>query len=416
METTIAQQIEKELQKKLSAPSPYTPSYHAKIQEAFKKFKASGLPTKKNEDWMYSLLSKNLHYRFIDKNEDPIHLPDVEPIVIDKKQVLVFINGIFQPEYSQLPIEMSKSPPVECDDFSNGLDAINFIQANTAWTFTLSPKAVLETPLTILHLTDVNGVNKHLTSRVTINLGAFSQLSLLEYFGSTQNSLLQYTQNAHVSFNLDENSQLTHVALIEEAKAANHYSAIKANLKKSAELQSTIIHFGCLHSRNNIDISLREENAHVDLMAGSFFRNTEANDLFTLIRHQRNHTTSHQLVKNLIGGSATSAFSGKIIIDPQCDLVNAEQLNNNLLLSPKAHLFSRPQLLVGNDNVKCSHGATVGNISPEEEFYLVSRGLTKERARRLLAFGFINSIIYKIKDQKIQKLILKKCDELDFSI
>jgi Fe-S cluster assembly protein SufD len=133
-------------------------------------------------------------------------------------------------------------------------------------------------------------------------------------------------------------------------------------------------------------------------------KKSEHSDVFSTITHFAPHTTSEQLFKGILNGESHGVFTGKIIIKKDAQKSASSQLNKNLLLSKIAHIDTRPQLLVHADDVKCSHGATVGQLSEEEEFYLESRGIPKEHAKRMLCQGFGMDVVLKIEDQKIRNL------------
>lgn len=130
-------------------------------------------------------------------------------------------------------------------------------------------------------------------------------------------------------------------------------------------------------------------------------------DIFSSINHQAAHTNSDQLFKGILAGESYGAFTGKINIAQDAQQVNSNQLNKNLMLSKKAHIDTRPQLLVAADDVKCAHGATIGQLSQEEEFYLESRGIKKDKAKRMLCHGFAADVLYKIDNKKILERALK---------
>jgi Fe-S cluster assembly protein SufD len=137
----------------------------------------------------------------------------------------------------------------------------------------------------------------------------------------------------------------------------------------------------------------------------------EHSDIFSVIHHNAPHTNSDQLFKGILADESHGAFTGKIIIAKDAQLVNSNQLNKNLMLSRKAHISTRPQLLVAADDVKCAHGATIGQLSPDEEFYLESRGINKDKAKKMLCHGFAMDVLFLIENLKIQAVAAQLLNE-----
>ncbi|MBP9682745.1 MAG: SufD family Fe-S cluster assembly protein, partial [Bacteriovorax sp.] len=168
-------------------------------------------------------------------------------------------------------------------------------------------------------------------------------------------------------------------------------------------------------ARHNINLELREATAEGAVHGLFTLKKNEHTDIFSTITHFADHTYSDQLFKGILAGESHGVFTGKIIIKQDAQQSTSSQLNKNLILSKKARIDTRPQLLVHADDVKCSHGATIGQLSGDEEFYLQSRGIPKEHARRMLCFGFATDALQKIENEQIkqfaEKLVTKNFDQ-----
>ena len=165
---------------------------------------------------------------------------------------------------------------------------------------------------------------------------------------------------------------------------------------RDSDFEFNSFSFGALSSRDDINIDLREEAASAQVNGLYVVNQDRKSHHKVCINHLAAHTESQQLFKGLLQDQARAEFNGLIDVARDAQKINAEQLNNNLLLSKHAHIDSRPQLNILADDVKCAHGSTVGMLDPEELFYLQSRGLTEAEAKAILTYSFCQEIINKI--------------------
>jgi Fe-S cluster assembly protein SufD len=395
-----------------------SPSYQAAMKNAHQNFKTLGIPSKKSEDWKYTNIAKNLSPRFY---EQKVSLnQDVPQLIIDKRGMIIFNNGIFNQFLSVLPEGCEIESPELTSDFYDSFDSLNFAVAISPLTLKIQKNTTLDFPMTIVHLIDETAVNKMVSPRLTIKVGDHSRVSFLEYFTSSNNSTLQYTTNAVTHFFLNQNSKVEHVKIQSEAQSAIHIGLTKANVARDANFQSITLDFGILTSRHNLNIDLNDSGAITSAHGLFVLKKLDHADIFSTISHKFPNTTSDQLFKGILGGESHGVFTGKILILKDAQKSASSQLNKNLILSKKAHIDTRPQLLVHADDVKCSHGATVGQLSKEEEFYLESRGISAERAKKMLCLGFAMDVLQKIENSSIkllaEKLLLENFQGNDFEI
>lgn len=402
MENLVQQDILKNAKTILSLETDFSPSYQDQRKAALSFFESKGIPTKKDENWIYTSVAKHLASRFVEKAS---YRQIDTSLVIDPSQVIIFNNGKFNANDSRLPEGIKKIAPQIPRAFHDQFDAINLVTASDAIGICLQKNVQLDSPITIIHQVDEQAVNKQVTPRIFVMTEENSSATFVEIFTSTQNSLFQYTTNSHSTFEIGKNSQVTHVKINYEAKNASHIGLTKANISRDANFKNFVIDLGMKISRNNVELHLNEENANLEAHGLYYLKNEEHSDNFISIHHHAPHTFSDQLYKGILNHESHGAFTGKIEIDENCSGANAGQLNKNLLLSKKAHIDTRPQLLVATDDVKCAHGATIGDLSAEEEFYLTSRGISKTRAKQMLAMGFAHEIVYKIGNKKVVDFI-----------
>lgn len=380
-------------------------SYNLAMKNALEQFKIQGIPTKKHEDWIYTNISKNLSPRFFSRASEIVH--DIPKVVIDRRGMIVLNNGVFNRHQSVLPDGVVIDQQRPTDSFFDSFDTLNFSVALSPLFLKIQKNTVLDFPLTIVHLVDEAGVNKIVSPRITVVAEAFSKVSIAEIFTSTQNLLFQYTTNSSTIFDIKENAFVEHVKFQDEAASATHIGLTKASIAKDAQFKSMTIDLGILMARHNIDVLVNGTGAEAHVNGLYALTKSEHADIFSSITHNAAHTNSDQLFKGILAGESHGAFTGKIIIAKDSQLVNSNQLNKNLMLSKKAHIDTRPQLLVAADDVKCAHGATIGQLSQEEEFYLESRGIKKDKAKRMLCHGFAADVLYKIDDKKILEYAFK---------
>lgn len=400
MEDLLNKELIKNSQALLKKAADLSPSYQTAMKNALVTFEKSGVPSKKDEDWKYTSIARNLSPRFFDLKESIVH--DVPEVVIDKRGMIIFNNGIFNKYLSVLP-EGMEIDSLEIEDlFFDSFDSLNFGVAISPLSLKLKKNTVIDFPITIVHLVDEAGVNKIISPRLTITAHEHTKASFLEIFTSTAKDKWQYSTNAVTKFKLSAGAQIEHVKMQTEASAAVHIGLTKALVRSDANFKSITLDFGMLTARHNLLVELVEKGAEASVHGLFALNKSEHTDVFSSITHRAPHTTSEQLFKGILAGNSHGAFTGKIIIEQDAQQSASSQLNKNLLLSKAAHIDTRPQLMVHADDVKCSHGATVGQLSKEEEFYLESRGISKERAKRMLCHGFAAEVIYKIENTKIK--------------
>ena len=401
METVITNELFKSAQKLQSSATNFSASYTEAMKTALNFFKENGIPTKKDENWRYTNIGKNLAPRVFDSLE--LKDNSLPSQIIDRNSVIVFNNGQFNQALSKLPagIELSGTNPEL--NFFDSFDALNFSSSIGATSFIVKKNTILAKPLTLIHVVDELAVNKLINPRINFVVESNAKLEMVEIFISTQNLLFQYTTNSVTQFKLEKNSFVEHVKIQNEAKKSTHIGLTKASVARDAKFNSFTFDLGIFTSRHNINVDLAENGAEAKVHGLFTLNKEEHSDIFSNIYHRVAHTNSEQLVKGILAGESHGVFTGKIVVLKDAQLINSSQLNKNLLLSQKAHIDTRPQLLVHADDVKCSHGATIGQLSPEEEFYLESRGIPKARAKQMLCHGFGAEVIYKIENEEMKK-------------
>ena len=356
--------------------------------EELQVLKDIGLPTKKLEDYKYTNLESNLLEELVlagptgDLNEKTLNsLPTSHRIV--------FINGFYNEEASNLPGDLEIEETKVTATAKDPIEAITLAGAQKSYKLTVpANKKVAAT--TIVHFHNDSKESTTLPNLV-INAGSSSESSFLELFFSGGQAKTQSL--ARTELNLEKNAKLNHHKAILTDLPHVHVGKLVAELDRDAQLYSLTFSAAGSLNRNNIEINVNGEGAHVTANGLFTARGEQHQDNFSHIHHKAAHTTSDQIFKGIIDDSGHGIFTGKVVIHRDAQQVDASQLNKNLLLSKKAHVDTRPQIEVYADDVKCGHGATVGQINQDEVFYLESRGIPKAKAQKIICHAFGQEVI-----------------------
>jgi Fe-S cluster assembly protein SufD len=200
-----------------------------------------------------------------------------------------------------------------------------------------------------------------------------------------------------------DNSSITHYRVQKESPDAFHVGTTEVTLKRGSFYNSTNINLGGAISRHDIDLKFTEEGSEAFVDGLYMLNGSQHADTHSIIDHLVPNCTSHQSYKGVLNDKSRAVFNGKVFVRENAHGTDAQQSNKNLLLSNDARVDTKPQLEIFNDDVKCSHGATVGQLEEEELFYLLTRGLPENLARNLLTYGFAEEIINKIGIESIKK-------------
>ena len=389
---------------------------------ALDRFEQLGFPLVSNEEWKYTNLAALAKESFSPAISDEINLPDVDRFSYPETAGahLVLVNGFLREDLSE---KSALESVVAIDLFSagadarynkiirkylarnagyhnNGLTALNtaFLQSGV---FIWIPKNVrLETPLQITFIADAELENTASFPRVLIVAEENSSATVVENFVSHGDE--KHFTNAIAEIVLKDGARLEHYRLQRESRKAFHIATTSAELGRSSNYDTTSINLGARLSRHDVSVVLDHEGAETSVDGLYMVGADQHTDTHSVIDHKQPHCNSHQLYKGILDGSARAVFNGKIFVREGAQKTDAMQTNKNLLLSDKARVDTKPQLEIYADDVKCAHGAAVGQIDPEGLFYLETRGINPELGRSLLTYGFAEEVIGKIKIDSIR--------------
>lgn len=363
-------------------------------------------PSKEDEDWHKSELFKSFKTKYKNYPMGRVFGQDEINSYIPGKFQIVLVNGEYQSTLSKLPeglvvLKDTEEAPVNAGD----LNFFALMNLSYGDKLTINIPAKSKSFLTILNLYTEDVNDSKLFPAFIINAGSFSQTVIYEshqFIGERPihhlvNSLTHLNVQSEANLELVQNFNLS----LESIFIANNYFY----LKKNSQMKLNQFLLNSKITRNEVYAHLTEEGSHISLNGLSAVSGKSQSDTFSNTIHHKSHTEGAQLFKNLISGEGMSIFNGQIKILPHAQKTSSSQLNKNLILSAKAHVFTRPKLKVAADDVKCSHGATIGQISEEEYFYLQSRGIDRTRAKVLLSHAFAGEIIEQIGEASLQPLI-----------
>lgn len=399
-------------------------------ENAFDRFEQTGFPTTRDEEWKYTNIAQIAKTKFaqtVSGNEESARANSTAieqyacPEARDSQ--MVFVNGVFQTALSSLGdlpqgiVAMSLAEALENETHQIVLrerlarqadyNANPFTALNTAFiengAYLRIPKdAQVGAPIHLLFLSDIKGDDALQASfpRVVIVAEKGSAATVIESYASAQDGV--YLTNAVVEIFVEDNARLEHYKVQRESAQSFHIAATNAELGRDSRFNSTTITLGAELSRHDILVKLDAEGSECAVDGLYLVTTGQHTDTHSIIDHRVPHCTSHQLYKGILDGKSRAVFNGKIFVRVDAQQTNAFQTNRNLLLSPEARVDTKPQLEIYADDVKCSHGATVGQLEEEELFYLLSRGLHSDLARNLLTYGFAEEVINKIKIESIK--------------
>lgn len=362
------------------------------------KLKSLEMPHMKNEQWKYTNFERLFSSPWIPSSSQT----PCERSKIDDLEVLKITGASFSSEENLASIKMRKSNKEEIEMFLKRKHF--YAQGFLSQLINASPT---------LYLT-IEQISKNTPVEIQFFNSSEEQINivLLGTVKDKQAVSLRFTgkgqYHVHVWGDLKPNQSLEHVIYQELDQTSSFMFESHYNIPRDAHYRQVLVQNGAQFSRHNISASLTGENAETDLHG--LYRPTGKShvDNSTYIEHSASHTFSRQVYKGIMGDESKGIFAGIVKVNKDCLLIEAEQLNKNLLLNKKAQAYSRPQMEIDADDVKCAHGSTIGQLSEAELFYFESRGISKDRARAMLAEGFAMDVLLKIDNEKLRELTIKR--------
>ena len=396
-------------------------------KEALNRFGQLEFPTQKDEEWKYTNISPLLKHNFVPSSEKvSVGKEFVKSKLFDEMEhnLIVFVNGHYADEHSDLQnlpggvvagslseAIKNNSPLIE-KHFTKYADHQNniFTALSTAYTdngaFIYVPDGkIVEEPVHIIYITSSDDNKIIVQPRNLFIAGKNSQVTIIEHYVSTGESI--YFTNAVTEIIADESSVVDHIKLQEESINAFHIARMEVNQERKSNFSSHSISIGGELTRNDFTSRFNDEGSECTLNGLYMIEGNQLFDAHTLIDHAMPHCNSHEHYKGILNDKSRGVFNGKVIVRPDAQKTNAFQENNNILLSNNALVNTKPQLEIFADDVKCSHGATIGQLDEEAKFYLKSRGIGEEASRAILLHAFASDVITSIKTDSLRSYLEK---------
>ncbi len=361
METQFTEQIREFLR------TENDPQLRRLREVAFAAFAELGFPSVKSEDWKYTNVAAIAKENWTVTPFSPDLSPDGER------------SGELAGKFSYR---------------RNGFTALNLAFADLK-VIRIAAESGVDEPIELTFTAEENAA---IFPHIIVIAGAGSKATIVESYGSMAKGFT----NAAIQIFVEDNANLTHYRVQKDSPDAFNVGTTEVSLGSGSRYDATSINLGAALSRHDIDLKFMAEGGEA-LVDGLYMLNgSQHHDTHSVIDHTVPNCTSHQTYKGVLNDRSRGVFNGKVFVRENAHGTDAQQSNKNLLLSNDARVDTKPQLEIFNDDVKCAHGATVGQLEEEELFYLLTRGLPDTLARNLLTYGFAEEIINKIGIESIK--------------
>lgn len=392
---------------------------------AFDCFAELGFPTTREEDWRYTNVTgiEQRAFNFTAPESATLSAEQVDALALADAHLLVFVNGRYAARFSRplpagahigsLAATLQRAdadrlePLLAADDarFANGFAALNAAFWADGAHIDLPSGTAIEAPIHLLYVNTEPDLATHV--RTLVHAGAGSRATIVEHFIGAHEGF-SFT-NARTTIIAGEDAQIEHTVLQQQAPRAFHIAAIEAQQARASRFTSCSFALGARLSRTDIATRFANEHCEASLYGLYMPSGRQHMDHHTTIDHASPHGVSREYYKGVLDGAARAVFNGKVVVQPGAQKTDAHQSNRNLLLSEAAEVDTKPQLEIYADDVKCSHGATVGQLDEQQIFYLRSRGVDERAARNVLTYAFAEEIVARCSvsalRQRVQTLL-----------
>ena len=402
---------------------------HALRKKSFDDFLVTGFPTQKQEDWRYT----NLNFLFKERF-DLTKTPSTEEIdsigtesldlFIEESNVLTFINGVFSEKHSKI-VSKAKSifigkisdawkrfPDTLAEYYSKGIgiNRNSFADVNTALSndgaCVIIPEGkTLNESINILNINDSRSESSFTNPRILIIVGECSQARILET-SITMGDKPAFT-NVVTEIFANTFSKIGYYKIQNNGDRTYYIGNSYIHQERASILNTATVTFSGRFVRNNLNVLVADQLCESNLYGLYLISGSDFVDNHTFIDHAKPNSQSVEIYKGILDESATAVFNGRILVRQDAQKTNAYQTNRNILLTDTASIYTKPQLEIYADDVKCSHGATCGNLDQDALFYLETRGISKSKAKSLLLNSFAIEVVEKIEIDEIRDEVKK---------
>ena len=379
-------------------------------KEHFFKFVESGFPSKKLEDWKFSdfnsIINKNikeLKFGFNTIENKSYNLKFIKNFEHSK---IVILNGEFLSadilDIDKNKIEIKNENLIFSESLNEPLNNLNKAFASRLIKLNVLEGKIVEKPLVIYHVCDLDSKTNLINTRFELTLHKNSSLSTLNLF---EDKSVSGFNNHNFNIVINKNSNLKNYIFDLNNNQNLRYSFTNIDIYENSNSENFIYSSGSKFSKYEINTNLKEKYSSAFINGIINLDKNNHHEIKTNINHLAENTKSYQLIKSVLNDKSTGVYQGKIFVNDQAQKTDGYQLSKALLLNENTEFNGKPELEIYADDVKCSHGSTSGNLDENSIFYLMSRGLNYDQAKKLLIDGFINDVIEKITNIEIQKYL-----------
>ncbi|MFL5772449.1 MAG: Fe-S cluster assembly protein SufD [Flavisolibacter sp.] len=407
-------------------------------KKAYDVFNKLGVPTVKNEEWKYTRISSvfNREFKLTQDKPGSVTLADLDGIRLpgyEEANELVFVNGQYVPSLSSvrsaeleiLPLEKAASNEYaeivknnlghSGSYLKDGIHALNTAFLQNGVFIHVKRGQITEHPVYIYHITDARTVNMLSQPRTLVHISEGAQVQITETY-STLGQSAAFT-NQVIEIVVEKDAMVEYYKIQNDGAQTSQVSTTHFRQTGKSYIHAVTVSLNGDIVRNNLNIVMEADHAEAHLYGLYFLQGKTHVDNHTVVDNVRPNCLSNELYKGIINDQASAVFNGKIFVQQVAQKTNAYQSNKNILLSENASVNTKPQLEIFADDVKCSHGCTVGQLDEEGMFYLQSRGISEKIARSLLVHAFAVDILEHIKPVLLRNYIDQLIsDRLEYDI
>lgn len=381
---------------------------------AMKRFLEIGIPTTRHEEWKYTnvMLLAGLSYdvqparSHSSTTSSQVDIPFADALRIEVRNgVVSLLDDGNLPDGIRVTKNVSDSIVDEnCEHLANHAFAMaTQALATDVILIDVDDNAKIEVPVVVTFVTDVHAANSISTGRVFVRVGKNASVHVVEQHRTNgENKALDLSL---MSFLVGEGATASCVKVINDTSSLQHIGQTIATVERTGTFSSHAMNLNAGFVRNDVHVRLVGQGSQAFLYGVSVLDNSEYVDNHTVVDHVVPHCHSEELYKGMYNGSSTGVFNGKIYVRPQAQKTTAYQSSRALLLSGKAQLNAKPQLEIWADDVKCSHGATTGQLDDDAVFYLQARGIERAQAISLLTYAFAHEVIDHLPHEELKQSV-----------
>lgn len=400
------------------SPGGGSPMLEKLRSDGLARFRALGFPTTKQEEWIYTNVAPiaRTPFELAERRAGLVDLAAIAPYSLAEEAALelVFVNGHYSDSLSRtlaptaVTARSLAAMLAECADLvaphftaqDGAFTALNTAFLHDGAFLSIPEGTVIERPIHLLFISTPLAAPQMTSPRIVIVAGRSSEARIVESYVGLGDAT--YLTNVVTEIVAGENSRIDHTSVQLESEKAFHVSLTSVRQERDSRFFSHAIQLGGAIVRNEIHATLDGEGSECRLDGLFVLRGSQHVDNHTVIDHAKPHATSEEFYKGVLDGRSRGIFDGKIVVRKDAQKTSSRQTNNNLLLSNEAIIDSKPQLEILADDVKCTHGSTIGQIDEEALFYLQSRGVGRTEARGILTFAFASEIVGRLEVETLK--------------